>query len=42
MTEPILFVSVTDDNAAEELENRTACRLNSLDVYEEFSSRYEA
>ncbi|QQE86505.1 DUF4303 domain-containing protein [Pseudomonas putida] len=41
-TEPILFVSVTDDNAAEELEDRTACRLNSLDVYEEFSSRYEA
>jgi hypothetical protein len=39
--EPILFVTVTDDDGAERLENKTAEMLNSSEKYEYFLRRFD-
>ncbi len=39
--EPILFVSITDDNAAEEVENLSARLLNSSEALPKFLTRYQ-
>lgn len=38
----VLFVTVTDDNEAEAMENASAKILNSPSLYEKFSKRYDA
>jgi hypothetical protein len=37
----VLFISVTDDNSAESVENESARLLNPKSVYERFALRYE-
>ncbi len=39
--EPILFVTVTDDETAEHVENETARAINSQSAYESFANRFE-
>lgn len=38
---PMLFVTVTDDDGAEKIENETARALNSSLMYEKFSKRFD-
>ena len=39
---PVMFVSVTDDNSAEDFENSSAKILNSSSVFDNFLSRYKS
>ena len=39
---PVLFVTITDDDRAEEFENKSARVLNSEQVFDEFMNRYSS